>query len=318
MKGVKNNITECIANTPLVRLNRLPRRVTGFGGELLVKIESFNPASSVKDRIGMNMIVAAEREGKLFPGGVILEATSGNTGIALAYISAAKGYRCILVMPDTMSVERRRLLRFLGAELVLTPGGEGMKGAMSKTEELAAKNPGCFQPRQFDNPHNPEMHRRTTAREIWEDTEGKVSTIVAGVGTGGTVTGIAETLKARKPGVRIVAVEPEDSPVLSGGEPGPHKIQGIGAGFVPTVLKTELIDRVMRVGSLEAGEAARLLAREEGILTGISGGAALSAALELAALPEQVGRADEVMVVILPDSGERYVSTWLFDEAEDR
>ena len=316
MKAIKDSIVECIGNTPLVRLNRLVSRVPEYSGELLVKLESFNPASSVKDRIGLGMIEAAERAGKLSAGSTILEATSGNTGIALAYISAARGYRCTLVMPDTMSVERRKLLRFLGAELILTAGDQGMKGALSRAETLAADNPDCFfLTRQFENPDNPETHRRTTAREIWADTEGRVSTIVAGVGTGGTITGLAEELGPRKPDLRIVAVEPADSPVLSGGEPGPHKIQGIGAGFVPPVLRAGLIVEVVRVGNREAGETARLLAREEGILTGISGGAALWAALQLAGrTPEQGGRAGEVMVVVLPDSGERYVSTWLFED----
>jgi cysteine synthase A len=314
---IKDSIADCIGNTPLVRLRRLPRRLPAFRGELLVKLESFNPASSVKDRIGLAMIEAAEREGKLAPGGIIVEATSGNTGIALATVSAARGYHCILVMPDTMSAERVRLLRFLGAELVLTPGEQGMKGAVSRADALASENPACFQPRQFENPHNPEAHRRATAEEIWRDTRGKVSTIVAGVGTGGTVTGLAEALKPRSRGLRIVAVEPAASPVLSGGAAGPHKIQGIGAGFVPAVFRGELIDEILQVRDEEAGETARLLAREEGILTGISGGAALRAALTLAGrAPEAGRRAGEVMVVILPDSGERYVSTWLFEDPE--
>jgi len=300
-------ITDLIGNTPLVRI-----RAAGPASKALVlaKLESFNPFSSVKDRIGLAMIEDAERRGALKPGAVIIEPTSGNTGIALAAVAAAKGYRIILTMPETMSAERRKILAAYGAELVLTEGAKGMKGAIAKAEELAAATPGSFVPMQFDNPANPEIHRRTTAQEIWRDTEGKVDVVVGGVGTGGTITGIAEALKARKASVKAVAVEPSDSPVLSGGQPGPHKLQGIGAGFVPKVFNRGAIDEIIQVRHEDAGAVARKLAREEGILVGISSGAALWAALELARRPEGAGA---TIVAILPDSGERYLSTWLFE-----
>jgi cysteine synthase A len=306
---IYEDITKTIGNTPLVRLKRM---ATGSPAEVVVKVESFNPLSSVKDRIGVAMIDYAEKKGLLKEGSVIIEPTSGNTGIALAFVAAARGYRLILTMPDTMSVERRQLLAIFGAELVLTPGGEGMKGAIRKAEELAAVTPGAVIPQQFENPANPEIHRKTTAEEIWADTDGKADFIVAGVGTGGTLTGVAEVLKGRKPSFMAIAVEPEGSPVLSGGQPGPHKIQGIGAGFIPGVLNRGIIDEVIRVGHEEAGNTARRLAREEGILAGISGGAALWAGLEVAKRPENNGK---LIVVVLPDTGERYLSTWLFKES---
>jgi cysteine synthase A len=305
---IYEDITKTVGHTPLVRLKRM---AAGSPAEVVVKVESFNPLSSVKDRIGVAMIDDAEKKGLLKEGSVIIEPTSGNTGIALAFVAAARGYRLILTMPDTMSVERRQLLAIFGAELVLTPGGEGMKGAIRKAEELAAVTPGAVIPQQFENPANPEIHRKTTAEEIWADTDGKADFIVAGVGTGGTLTGVAEVLKGRKPGFMAIAVEPEGSPVLSGGQPGPHKIQGIGAGFIPGVLNRGIIDEVIRVGHEEAGNTARRLAREEGILAGISGGAALWAGLEVAKRPENKGK---LIVVVLPDTGERYLSTWLFKE----
>lgn len=306
---IHEDITKTVGHTPLVRLNRIN---AGALAELVVKVESFNPLSSVKDRIGVAMIDDAEKKGILKKGSVIIEPTSGNTGIALAFVAAARGYRLILTMPDTMSIERRQLLAIFGAEVVLTPGGEGMRGAVRKAEELAALTPGAVMLQQFENRANPEVHRRTTAEEIWTDTDGKADFIVAGVGTGGTLTGVAEAIKAQKPGFKAIAVEPAGSPVLSGGQPGSHRIQGIGAGFIPAVLNPSIIDEVIRVGHEEAGETARRLAREEGILAGISGGAALWAGMELAKRPENIGK---LIVVILPDTGERYLSTWLFQEA---
>jgi cysteine synthase A len=305
---IANNIAELIGGTPLVRLNRI---AAGLHAEVVCKLEFMNPCSSVKDRIGVSMIEAAEREGKIKDDTIILEATSGNTGIALAFVCAAKGYKCTLVMPDTMSIERRKLLRIFGAELVLTPGSEGMPGAVNRAKELAATSSSYFIPQQFENPANPEIHRRTTAEEIWNDTDGKVDILVAGVGTGGTITGITEVIKERKPSVRAFAVEPEASPVLSGGKPGPHKIQGIGAGFIPEVLDLELLDGVVQVSNDDAGKMARRLAMEEGILGGISSGAALHAALEVARRPESE---DKLIVTVLPSCGERYLSTWLFED----
>ena len=305
---IYEDITKTIGNTPLARLKRM---ASGSVAEVVVKMESFNPLSSVKDRIGVAMIDDAENKGLLKEGSVIIEPTSGNTGIALAFVAAARGYRLILTMPDTMSLERRQLLAIFGAELVLTPGTEGMKGAVRKAEELAVSTPGAVILQQFNNPANPEIHRRTTAEEIWADTDGRADVLVAGVGTGGTLTGVAEVIKARKPGFKAIAVEPEASPVLSGGQPGPHKIQGIGAGFVPGVLNRGVIDEIVTVSNDDAGITARRLAREEGILTGISGGAALWAGLEVAKRPENKGK---LIVVVLPDTGERYLSTWLFKE----
>ena len=306
---IANSITELVGRTPLVRLNRVTE---GVDATILCKLEFFNPCSSVKDRIGLSMIDAAERAGAINRDTMILEATSGNTGIALAFVCAARGYCCTLVMPDTMSIERRKLLRAFGAELVLTPGAEGMPGAVRKAEEIAAQDPRCFIPQQFKNPANPEIHRETTAEEIWGDTDGAVDILVAGVGTGGTITGVAQALKQRKPGFRAVAVEPKDSPVLSGGKPGPHKIQGIGAGFIPEVLVRGVIDDIVHVDHRDAGAMARRLAREEGILAGISSGAAVWAALEVARRPENSGK---LIVVIVPSCGERYLSTWLYEEA---
>ena len=305
---IYNDITETIGHTPLVRLHRI---ANGSKAQVVAKLESFNPLSSVKDRIGAAMITDAEERGLLKPGAVLVEPTSGNTGIALAFVAASRGYRLILTMPDTMSVERRQLLEIFGAELVLTPGAEGMKGAIRKAEELEATIPGALMLQQFNNPANPEIHRRTTAEEIWNDTDGQADILVAGVGTGGTITGIGEVLKARKPGFRVIAVEPADSPVLSGGQAGPHKIQGIGAGFVPQVLNKAVIDEIVKVTNENAGIIARRLAREEGILAGISCGAAVWAALEVAKRPENEGK---LVVAILPDTGERYLTTWLFRE----
>ncbi len=306
---IYGSITETIGNTPLVRLNRIGQE-RGVKATILVKLEFFNPISSVKDRIGVNMIDALESSGKLKPGGVLIEPTSGNTGIALAFVAAARGYRLILVMPETMSIERRKMLALLGAELVLTPGPQGMKGAVARSLELQAEIPGAIIPQQFQNPANPDIHRRTTAEEIWNDTQGHVDYFVSGVGTGGTITGVGQVLKARNPKVRIVAVEPEDSPVLSGGAPGPHKIQGIGAGFIPDVLDRSVIDDVITVGNQTSFDTARALARLEGIPCGISSGAAVAAALELGARPGMEGK---VIVVIIASFAERYISSALFE-----
>jgi cysteine synthase A len=308
MSRIYSDITKTVGNTPLVKINRLTQ---GSKATVLAKLEFFNPLSSVKDRIGVAMIEAAEKSGQLTKDNVIIEPTSGNTGIALAFVAAAKGYRLILTMPETMSLERRQLLKVLGAELVLTEGAKGMKGAVAKAEELAAKTPNSVVLQQFNNPANPEIHRRTTAEEVWNDTDGKIDIFIAGVGTGGTITGVAEVIKKRKPSASFISVEPEDSPVLSGGNPGPHKIQGIGAGFVPGVYNAKAIDEVIRVKTPDAAQTARRSAKEEGILIGISGGAALWAALEVAKRPESAGK---TIVVILPDTGERYLSTWLFQD----
>lgn len=303
---IADNITALIGNTPMVRINKMNE------GKALVaaKLEFFNPMASIKDRIAFSMIEDAEKRGILKKDSVIIEPTSGNTGIGLSYIAAVKGYRVILTMPDTMSIERRKLLAAFGAELVLTEGAKGMRGAIEKAEELSKNIPNAFVPQQFENRANPEIHRKTTAEEIWRDTDGKVDIFVAGVGTGGTLTGVAQSLKEKKPSIRIVAVEPELSPVISGGSPAPHKIQGIGAGFIPAILKTELIDEIIKVKDSDAGDTARKTAKEEGVLIGISGGAALWAALELSKREENK---DKVIVVIIPDTGERYLSTWLYE-----
>ena len=308
MARIFNSITETIGNTPLVRLNRV---TSGAKAAVLAKLESFNPLSSVKDRIGVAMIEDAERRGLLKEDSVIVEPTSGNTGIALAFAAAAMGYKLILTMPETMSLERRQLFQIFGAELVLTPGAEGMTGAVKKAEELSNTIPNAYMPQQFKNPANPEIHRKTTAEEIWNDTDGKVDILISGVGTGGTLTGVAEVIKERKGSFKTIAVEPETSPVLSGGKAGPHKIQGIGAGFIPEVLNRELIDEIIKVSDENAGIMARRLAKEEGILGGISSGAALWAALRIAERDENRGK---LVVAVLPDTGERYLSTWLFKE----
>jgi len=308
MGKIYSDITKTVGNTPLVKLNRI---AAGLEATVLAKVESFNPLSSVKDRLGVALIEDAEKRGLLKNDSLIIEPTSGNTGIALAFVAAAKGYKLILTMPETMSVERRQLLKILGAELVLTEGAKGMKGAVEKAEELAKATPNSFIPQQFNNPANPEIHRKTTAEEIWRDTDGKVDILVAGVGTGGTITGVSEVIKKRKPSFKAIAVEPDASPVLSGGAPGAHKIQGIGAGFVPKVFNKDVVDEVIRVTNDNAGQAARTLARSDGILVGISSGAALWAALEVAKRKENKGK---VIVVVLPDTGERYLTTWLFQE----
>jgi cysteine synthase A len=306
MAKIADNLTDLIGRTPLLRLNRITK---GLGAQVVAKLESFNPGGSVKDRIGFAMIKDAEEKGLLNKDSVIIEPTSGNTGIALAFVAAVRGYRLILTMPDTMSIERRNLLKAYGAELVLTPGSKGMRGAIEKADELAVQTPNSFVPQQFKNPANPEIHRQTTAEEIWADTDGKVDILVSGVGTGGTLTGVGEVIKGRKPSFKVVAVEPLDSPVISGGAPGPHKIQGIGAGFVPDVLNTGIIDEVFKVKNEEAFATGLQLAKEEGLLVGISSGAAAFAALQLAARPENKGK---LIVTILPDTGERYLSTALF------
>jgi cysteine synthase A len=308
---IANNVTVLIGNTPLVRLNRIDK---GAKAQIVAKLEFYNPAHSVKDRIGLAMIEAAEKKGKIKPNTIILEPTSGNTGIALAMVCAARGYKCVLTMPETMSRERRMLLRAYGAELILTPGSEGMDGAIRKAEEMAASDPHYFIPQQFKNPANPEIHRRTTAEEIWRDTDGKVDFLVAGVGTGGTITGIGEVLKSRKPSFKVVAVEPDASPVLSGGKKGPHKIQGLGAGFIPDVLNVKIYDEIIRVKDEDAMQTARLMAREEGLLVGISSGAATWAALQIA---HRKGSAGKLIVVIIPSFGERYLSTPLFADLVD-
>lgn len=306
--SIYQDITQTIGRTPLVKLRRISEET---GANVVAKVEFFNPLSSVKDRIGRAMIDAAEADGSLKPGGLIVEPTSGNTGIALAFVAAARKYKLILTMPETMSLERRALLKILGAQLVLTPGAEGMKGAIKKAEEIAATTPGAFMPNQFSNPANPEIHRKTTAEEIWKDTDGKVDFLISGVGTGGTITGVSSLIKERKKSFKAIAVEPVESPVLSGGKPGPHKIQGIGAGFIPSIYRADQIDEIVQIDSPTAGENSRKIAREEGLLVGISSGAALAAAAKVAARDENRGK---LIVVIIPSCGERYLSTWLFSE----
>lgn len=308
---IANDVTELVGNTPLVRLNKI---VNGAKVQIAAKLEYYNPSHSVKDRIGVAMIDDAEKSGKLTKESIIIEPTSGNTGIALAFVSSARGYKCVLVMPDTMSKERRMLLRAYGADLILTPGSAGMPGAIQKAEEIAASDPRYFMPQQFKNPANPEIHRRTTAEEIWRDTGGKVDIVVAGIGTGGTITGIGEVLKSRKPSIQMVAVEPDASPVLSGGQKGPHALQGLGAGFIPDTLNTKIYDEIVRVTNEDALDTARRMAREEGLLVGISSGAATWAALKVASREENKGK---LIVVIIPDFGERYLSTALFANLAD-
>ena len=312
MSKIAKNLTELIGNTPLLELSNY-NKSNNLNATIIAKLEYFNPGGSIKDRIGYSMIKDAEEKGLITKETVIIEPTSGNTGVALAFISAAKGYRLILTMPETMSIERRNLLKALGAELVLTPGTEGMNGAIKKADELAMTIKNSFVPQQFKNPANPEIHRQTTVEEIWRDTNGKVDIFVAGVGTGGTITGVGEILKKRNPNVKIVAVEPTDSPVLSGGKPGPHKIQGIGAGFIPDILNTKVIDEIIQVKNEEAFEVGRSLAKTEGLIVGISSGAAVFAATKLASLPENKGKN---IIVILPDTGERYLSTLLYNLTE--
>jgi cysteine synthase len=310
MSKISKSLTDLIGNTPLLELSNYNRK-NKLEATIIAKLEYFNPAGSVKDRIGYAMIKDAEDKGLINKDSVIIEPTSGNTGIALAFVCAARGYKLILTMPETMSVERRQLLKIFGAEIVLTEGAKGMKGAIAKAEELVKQTPNSFMPQQFSNPANPQVHRTTTAEEIWNDTDGKVDIFVGGVGTGGTITGAGEVLKSRKPGVQVIAIEPDASPVLSGGQAGPHKIQGLGAGFVPEVFKRSVVDEVIRVKEADAGETARALARQEGILVGISAGAALWAALQVAKRNENQGK---LIVVVIPDTGERYLSTWLWDE----
>jgi cysteine synthase A len=306
--AICKDVTEAVGDTPLVRLGRMGR---GLGATVLAKLEGVNPGGSIKDRIAVAMIDAAERDGRLKPGGTLVEPTSGNTGIGLAFVAAVRGYRLVLLMPETMSIERRKMLKAFGAELILTPGSEGMPGAIKRAQEMAASDSRYLILQQFANPANPDVHRRTTAEEIWRDTDGKVDILVAGVGTGGTITGVCEVIKPRRPSFRAVAVEPAASPVLSGGAPGPHKIQGLGAGFVPEVLRTDLVDEVITVSNEAAGVMARRLGKEEGIISGISCGAAMEAAVKVASREESRGK---LIVVVLPDTGERYLSTWLYEE----